>query len=112
MFKQSFAVACVVAALAGCSSTTPANPVDYVTYRNQPLVKQVEEGMTKEQVLTIGGTPSTTVQRKAHPGTCNNYVLNREGHQQPYYITFDNNGRVNSKGFMTCEQRDANERAM
>ncbi|MCF7531852.1 osmotically-inducible lipoprotein OsmE [Pseudomonas petrae] len=112
MFKQSLAVVISMAALAGCASTTLPNPVDYATYRNEPLVKQVEEGMTKEQVLTIGGTPSTAIQRRAHPGTCNNYVLNREGHQQAYYVTFDNNGRVNSKGFMTCEQRDANERAM
>jgi osmotically inducible lipoprotein OsmE len=112
MYKQSLAVVFAMAAVTGCTSTTLQNPVDFATYRNEPLVKQVDEGMTKEQVLTIGGTPSTTVQRQAHPGTCNNYVLNRDGHQQAYYVTFDNSGHVNSKGFMTCEQRDSNERAM
>jgi len=112
MYKQSLAVVFAMAALAGCASTTVPNPVDYATYRNQPLVKQVDTGMTEQQVLTIGGEPSTREHRKVHPGTCNNYVLNKEGHQQTYYVTFDANGRVDSKGFMTCDQREANERAM
>lgn len=112
MYKQGLATACFLAALAGCSSnTTVQNPVDFVTYRDQPLVKQVEKGMTRQQVLTIGGTPSTEVQRKVNAGTCNNYVLTHEGHQQPYYVNFDANGRVDTKGFMTCEQRELNERA-
>ncbi|MFJ3524031.1 osmotically-inducible lipoprotein OsmE [Pseudomonas sp. NPDC090203] len=112
MYKQSLAVVFAMAALAGCSSTTLQNPVDYATYRNEPLVKQVDDGMTEQQVLTIGGEPSTRMHRKVHPGTCNNYVLNKDGHQQTYYVTFNANGRVDNKGFMTCEQREANERAM
>ena len=112
MYKQSLAVVFAMAALAGCSSTTLQNPVDYATYRNEPLVKQVDDGMTEQQVLTIGGEPSNRVHRKVHPGTCNNYVLNKDGHQQTYYVNFNANGRVDSKGFMTCEQREANERAM
>ncbi len=112
MYKQSLAVVFAMAALAGCTSTTLQNPVDYATYRNEPLVKQVDDGMTEQQVLTIGGEPSTRVHRKVHPGTCNNYVLNKDGHQQTYYVTFNANGRVDSKGFMTCDQREANERAM
>ena len=111
MYKQSLAVVFAMAALAGCTSTTLQNPVDYATYRNEPLVKQIEDGMTEQQVLTIGGEPSTRVHRKVHPGTCNNYILNREGHQQPYYVSFDSSGRVATKGFMTCEQRKLNETA-
>ncbi|MFK3798170.1 MULTISPECIES: osmotically-inducible lipoprotein OsmE [unclassified Pseudomonas] len=112
MYKQSLAVVFAMAAVAGCTSTTLQNPVDFATYRNEPLVKQVDDGMTEQQVLTIGGEPSTRVHRKVHPGTCNNYVLNKDGHQQTYYVTFNANGRVDSKGFMTCDQREANERAM
>lgn len=112
MYKQSLAVVFAMAALAGCASTTIPNPVDYATYRNEPLVKQVDDGMTEQQVLTIGGEPSSRVHRKVHPGTCNNYVLNKDGHQQTYYVTFNSNGRVDSKGFMTCDQREANEKAM
>jgi osmotically inducible lipoprotein OsmE len=112
MFKKSLAAMFVLAAVTGCANTTAQNPVDFVTYRDQPLVKQVETGMTQTQVLTIGGTPSTRVQRKVHPGMCNNYVLNKEGHEQVYYVSFDANGRVDDKGFMTCEQHEANQRAM
>ncbi|KNC06760.1 MULTISPECIES: osmotically-inducible lipoprotein OsmE [Pseudomonas] len=114
MYKQSLAALCVIASLAGCSSnTTVQNPVDFVTYRDAPLVKQVEKGMTMQQVLAIGGTPSTVVAGTANSayGTCNNYILNREGHQQPYYVSFDSSGRVATKGFMTCEQRKLNETA-
>ncbi|BAP43101.1 osmotically-inducible lipoprotein OsmE [Pseudomonas sp. 21LCFQ02] len=112
MYKQILAASCVLATLAGCGSTTVQNPVDYVTYRDQPLVKQVENGMTRQQVLTIGGEPSTTVQRKVNPGTCNNYVLTKDGHQQVYHVSFNSDGRVVHKGFMTCEQREQNEKAM
>jgi osmotically inducible lipoprotein OsmE len=112
MIKKSLAAMFVFAAVSGCANTTVQNPVDFVTYRNEPLVKQVENGMTEQQVLTLGGTPSTRVQRKVRPGTCNNYVMNKEGHEQVYHVSFDANGRVDNKGFMTCEQRETNERAM
>jgi len=113
MFKQSLSAVCVLASLAGCSMT-PENPVDFVTYRNEPLVKQVETGMTMQQVIAIGGTPSTVVNGTANSsaGTCNNYILTHEGHQQAYYVSFDSSGLVHSKGFMTCAERKANEKAM
>lgn len=114
MYKQSLAALCVLASLAGCSSnTTVQNPVDFVTYRDQPLVKQVEKGMTMQQVIAIGGAPSTVVDGTANSmhATCNNYILSREGHQQPYYVSFDSTGHVDTKGFMTCEQRKLNEKA-
>mgnify|MGYP006168967881 CR=1 FL=1 len=80
--------------LAACGSR-PENPVDYVTYRDEPLVKQVENGMTMQRVIAIGGSPSTVIDLP-HGGTCNNYVLNREGHQQPYYVRFDATGHVDA----------------
>ncbi|WP_213879561.1 osmotically-inducible lipoprotein OsmE [Pseudomonas sp. dw_358] len=113
MIKQSLATLFVLAAVTGCSMT-PENPVDFVTYRNQPLVKQVETGMTMQQVITIGGTPSSVVNGTANSsaGTCNNYILTQDSHQQAYYVSFDSGGHVASKGFMTCEQRKTNEKAM
>ncbi|CAD5107023.1 osmotically-inducible lipoprotein OsmE [Zestomonas carbonaria] len=111
MYKQTLIVLCVLGSVAGCA-TKPENPVDYYTYRNQPLVKQVEDGMTRQQVLSIGGTPSSEVQRQLQPGTCNNYILTEAGHQQPYYVRFDSAGRVDSKGFMTCEQHEKNQREL
>lgn len=111
MYKKILAASCVLMTMAGCGSTTVQNPVDYVTYRDEPLVKRVEEGMTQQQVLTIGGEPSSRIQRKVHPGTCNNYVMTKDGHQQVYHVSFNSDGRVTNKGFMTCEQREENERA-
>ncbi|MBM7061275.1 osmotically-inducible lipoprotein OsmE [Pseudomonas sp. UL073] len=111
MYKQTLVVLGVLGAVAGCA-TKPENPVDYYTYRNEPLVKQVEDGMSQQQVLTIGGTPSSKEQRSVHPGSCNNYVLNVDGHQQAYYVTFDSAGKVDSKGFMTCAQHEQNQREL
>ncbi|MDQ7915049.1 osmotically-inducible lipoprotein OsmE [Pseudomonas sp. 102515] len=94
--------------LAGCSSVK--NTADYtvgrVEFREQPLVKQVDKGMSKADVLRIGGTPSGTYTRKYRPGTCNNYVLNKDGKEQVYSIGFDSMNRVDSKDFETCESAD------
>ena len=107
MKKTSLTAALAIATLAGCAGH---DPVDHVTYRNEPLVKQVEHGMTADQLLTIGGPPSTQVQRQAQAGTCNNYVLNNDGHEQTYYVTLDSSGRVDGKGFNTCEHIDEHQR--
>ncbi len=45
MSKATLAVLIASAALAACSSNSrPENPVDYVTYRNEPLVTQRATG--------------------------------------------------------------------
>ena len=109
MYKHALAALLASVTLIGCSSR-PENPVDYVTYRDQPLVKQVENGMTMQKVIAIGGSPSTVIDLP-HGGTCNNYILNREGHQQAYYVRFDATGHVDDKGFKTCEQREKDDQA-
>ncbi|MFZ6046186.1 osmotically-inducible lipoprotein OsmE [Pseudomonas sp. CR3202] len=109
MSKQALALTCALASVVGCAGKME-NPTDFYTYRNQPLVKQVEEGMTEQQVRTIGGPPSSSVRRVVHAGICNNYILNQDGHQQAYHVSFDGSGRVEETGFMTCEQRESNER--
>jgi osmotically inducible lipoprotein OsmE len=108
MYKKTLAVVALAALAAGCSSVkdTVDTAKDRVQYREQPLVSDVKTGMTKEQVLQIGGTPSTQYTRKVKPGSCNNYVLNREGKEQVYSVGFDSAGRVDAKGFETCESAD------
>lgn len=110
MFRKTLAILLATTALSACGSR-PENPVDYVTYRNAPLVKQVKNGMTLQQVNAIGGRPSTVV-KLPRGGTCNNYILNREGHQQAYYVRFDASGRVDDKGFKTCAQRQKDDDAV
>jgi osmotically inducible lipoprotein OsmE len=109
MSKQALLLACALASMAGCASKLE-NPTDYYTYRDQPLVKQVEEGMTESQVRNIGGPPSSSARRKVNTGICNDYILNQDGHQQAYHVSFDGSGRVEEKGFMTCQQREQAER--
>ncbi len=60
MYKQTLAILLASATLAACGSR-PENPVDYVTYRDEPLVKQVEHGMTMQKVIAIGGSPSNVI---------------------------------------------------
>jgi len=110
MNKQTLFAACLLTTLAGCA-TKAENPIDYVTFRNEPLVKQVEDGMSKELVLKIGGPPSVAMVRTVKTGSCHNYVLNHDGNEQPYHVSFDSADRVDGKGFMTCEQMELNERA-
>lgn len=93
----------VFGVLAGCAGQ---NPVDRITYRNEPLVQQIDHGMSKDQVLALGGPPSSEHRRTAHSGSCNNYVLNRDGKEQTYYVSFNSDGRVDGKGFTTCEELD------
>ena len=110
MYKtQLFVAVCALAAVTGCASKLE-NPVDYVTYRNEPLSKDVDVGMSKSQVLTLGGPPSTELKRTVRSGTCNNYVMEKDGAKQVYYVSFDSHDRVDGKGFMTCEQMEHNER--
>lgn len=109
MYKQTLALLLVGASLAACSNH-PQNPVDHVTFRNEPLVKQVEDGMTMQKVIAIGGSPSNVIDLP-NGGTCNDYILNRDGHQQPYYVRFDATGHVDAKGFKTCKQREEERRA-
>ncbi len=107
MNMKNLAVLSAIAVLAGCAGH---NPIDRVTYRNEPLVKQIEYGMSKDQVHTLGGPPSSEFRRTAHAGSCNNYVLNRDGKEQTYYVSFNSEDRVDGKGFTTCEEIDSQQR--
>lgn len=105
MYKQSLAALFVMATLAGCASTKVQNPVNYITFRNEPLVKDVEKGMSQQEVLRIGGTPSGTQKRLMKPGSCNSYILNKDGQQQPFYVSFDGSGKVDGSGFLSSALR-------
>lgn len=111
MYRQTLAILGMAALTTACA-VTPENPVDYVTYRDEPLVRQVEDGMSEQQVQTIAGPPSSHVARTDKPGSCNNYVLSHDGQQQVYYVSFDANGLVDSKGFMTCAQHSTNQKTL
>ncbi|MCY1553180.1 SmpA / OmlA family protein [compost metagenome] len=81
-----------------------------MTYRSEPLVQQVDLDMSKQHVLEIGGPPSSEMRRTVEPGTCHDYILNKDGHQQAYHVSFNSAARVDGKGFMSCKQMESNER--
>lgn len=103
MTIKNLALLSALAVLAGCAGH---NPIDRINYRAEPLVRQVDHGMNKDQVRTLGGPPSSEFRRTARSGSCNNYVLNRNGNEQTYHVSFDSAGRVDGKGFTTCEELD------
>ena len=67
MYKRSLLALLVLASVAGCASTKVQNPVNYITFRDEPLVRNVEKGMSKDEVLRILGPsyPGWTVYFKA-----------------------------------------------
>ncbi|WP_414154366.1 osmotically-inducible lipoprotein OsmE [Pseudomonas sp. BNK-43-a] len=110
MNKAILAILVASTTLAACGSR-PENPADYVTYRDEPLVKQVEHGMTTQKVIAIGGSPSN-MSDLPNGGICNDYILYKDGKQQPYYVRFDASGHVDAKGFKTCKQREEDRKGL
>ena len=95
MKKLHVVMIATLAVVGGCFG----NPV---IYRDQPLVAEVQMGMSKRQVLEIGGEPALTVPRKAYPGTCFEYQFTHDGERQPYMVSFNAHDNVDHKDFRTC----------
>ncbi|CAI3802387.1 Osmotically-inducible putative lipoprotein OsmE [Pseudomonas sp. MM221] len=85
------------AALSACSSSA-------ALYHDQPLVAKVATGMSKDQVVQIGGRPDAESERTVVPGTCFDYMLTKAGERQPYSVSFDGAGKVDKTTFMTCAE--------
>jgi len=81
MNRPLFTLVAVLTALPGCSTNS--------IYQDQPLVAKVDTGMTREQVRQIGGQPLAVSDRTVEAGTCFDYKLTHEGHQQAYNVSFD-----------------------
>ena len=95
MYKRLSALVVVLTALAGCSTESRL-------YGDEPVVDKVENGMTKDQVLQIGGKPDAVFTRTAKPGTCFDYQLTKDGHKQPYNVSFNGAGKVDHTSFISC----------
>ncbi|AYG45170.1 osmotically-inducible lipoprotein OsmE [Pseudomonas sp. Leaf58] len=90
-------------ALTACSSNA-------ARYHDQPLVAKVDTGMSKDQVMQIGGKPDAESERIVVPGTCFDYMLTQAGARQPYSVSFDGAGKVDKTAFMTCAEWSAAQR--
>ncbi|OLF53398.1 osmotically-inducible lipoprotein OsmE [Pseudomonas chlororaphis] len=97
MNKACVVMIALLPALAACTS-------DSHVYRNQPLVANVETGMTQEQVRQIGGEPLAVTPRTVELGTCFDYALTQAGRKQSFNVSFDGNGKVDHTSFITCAE--------
>ncbi|KAA9002061.1 osmotically-inducible lipoprotein OsmE [Affinibrenneria salicis] len=105
--KNNRLILCAAAALvilSGCTAYDRA-----ASFVNEPVVKDVKTGMTKEQVRQIAGPPSTEITMVHARGTCSTYVIGqRDGKLQTYFVSFNDTGHVMNKGFQSCEEYDSN----
>lgn len=97
MNKSPYALILVLAALAGCSTNASF-------YQDNPLVSKVNTGMSKDQVMQIGGKPDAESDRTVVAGTCFDYMLAKSGQKHPYSVSFDGKGKVDKTSFMTCAE--------
>ncbi|MFV3380260.1 MULTISPECIES: osmotically-inducible lipoprotein OsmE [Pseudomonas] len=97
MKTSLLALTVLLAAGSGCTTNSSL-------YRDSPLVSQIEPGMSKAQVLQVGGQPLSTTERPKGAGTCFDYMLAHQGQQHAYSINFNTAGTVENKSFSTCAQ--------
>jgi len=97
MNKPLHALIVTLIALSACSSNS-------ALYHDQPLVAKVENGMSKDQVMQIGGKPDAQSRRTVVPGTCFDYMLTKADNRQPYSVSFHGAGEVDNTAFMTCAE--------
>lgn len=100
-----FVTLAALTTLAACSS-----PQEQI-YRDQPLVAKVSTGMSKQQVLDIGGQPVAVSDRTENPGSCLDYQLSQAGQRQAYHISLDARDKVDHQGFTNCAGWEAREQA-
>ncbi|EHD21678.1 MULTISPECIES: osmotically-inducible lipoprotein OsmE [Brenneria] len=106
--KNNRLILCFAAAgavfLSGCSTYNKAE-----SYVNEPVVKDVKVGMTKQQVRQIAGSIGVERRLVNATGTCSDYLLkNRDGTAQNYFVSYDETGQVRNKGFQSCQAYDTN----
>ncbi|MGF6391137.1 osmotically-inducible lipoprotein OsmE [Pseudomonas plecoglossicida] len=97
MNKSTCLLMITLSALVGCSTNASQ-------YHDNPLVAKVATGMSKDQVMQIGGKPAAESDRTVVPGSCFDYMLTKPGQKHPYSVSFDGNGKVDKTGFMTCAE--------
>lgn len=96
--------------LAALTLTACSSPQEQI-YRDQPLVAKVSTGMSKQQVLDIGGQPVAVSNRTENPGSCLDYQLSQAGQRQAYHISLDAREKVDHQGFTNCAGWELKEQA-
>jgi len=97
---KSILLACGVAAvLSGCM------PSILQYDRGNPVVmSSLQQGATRESVLSAAGRPLDAMVLRGINGVCYNYLLRNRGNTSPYYVAFNAQGRVVNAGYIACEK--------
>ena len=105
-FAGFLGAAAVLTMLAGCTAYDRTK--DQFT---QPVVKDVNKGMSRAQVAQIAGKPSSEVTMIHARGTCQTYILGqRDGKIETYFVALDDTGHVINSGYQTCAEYDTDPR--
>ncbi|HAV72384.1 hypothetical protein CEE60_10260 [Stenotrophomonas maltophilia] len=89
----------VSAALSGCMPSV----LQYD--RGNPVVmSSLQQGATRESVLSAAGRPLDAMVLPGINGVCYNYLLRNRGNSSPYYVAFNAQGRVVNAGYIACEK--------
>lgn len=101
-FAALMGTATLIGLLAGCTAYDRTK--DLVT---EPVVKDVKQGMSREQVMQIAGKPASEVSMIHARGTCQTYILGkRNGKIDTYFVALDDTGHVMNSGYQTCAEYD------
>ena len=97
---KAILLACgVSAALSGCM------PSILQYDRGNPVVmSSLQQGATRESVLSAAGRPLDAMVLPGINGDCYNYLLRNRGTTSPYYVAFNAQGRVVNAGYIACEK--------
>ncbi len=73
--------------------------------RGNPVVmSSLQQGATRESVLSAAGRPLDAMVLPGIKGVCYNYLLRNRGNSSPYYVAFNAQGRVVNAGYIACEK--------
>ncbi|MEN5100340.1 hypothetical protein [Stenotrophomonas sp. TWI809] len=97
---QAILLACGV-----CASLSACMPSVLQYDRGNPVVmSSLQQGASRESVLSAAGRPLDAMVLPGINGVCYNYLLRNRGNSSPYYVAFNAQGRVVNAGYIACEK--------
>lgn len=75
----------------------------FMQYDDLPVVQATyNDNATKTSVMAAGGKPDSQLSLPGN-GSCLNYTLRNGSESMPFYVAFDESGKRNHYGYITCQ---------
>jgi len=88
-----------------CAGLSACMPSVLQYDRGNPVVmSSLQQGATRESILSTAGRPLDAMVVPGINGVCYNYLLRNRGNTSPYYVVFNAQGRVVNAGYIACEK--------